>query len=783
MNYTPEKNMHLPIQEEDSIDIKKVFSKFADKWHWFVISCFLLLLLSYLYGRYTPPLYEIEAKLLVSDDEKGGLNKQAGALMDFGGLIGAKNSVDNEAEILKTRFLMEQVVRDMQLNIVYAHKENLVTREIYDHPFKLNIVSGRDTILRTKLAVSLTANGKLNVETKNLNKVVSWNETFNVPSIGNIQFVQSPSSRPVTEKYIVTVLSIDEQVANLMEKLSVGVTNKQVTIIDMDLTYPLQKKGEDILNRLIQQYISSNIHDKNTIADSTTKFIQNRLNIIALELGDVETKVQNFKSTNKLADMTEQGKLLVQTTGEFSSELAKAETQVSILTELESYLTDDTKNKRVFPTPLLPQDIVFSDLMAQYNNLLIEREKQLLSVTEQSPFIKNIDDQITGLRSRILLNIQSNKNNYVVTRNNLRNQVSKSETKIEGVPQIEKDYLKLARNQKIKEELYIFLMQKAEETAISKTSNIAVAKIIDPPKAKVLPISPKKNIIYLVGLIFGLLIPIVIVLIKEIFNTTIATKEDITSKTRVPVIGEISHNLSSDNLIVANEGRSAISEQFRALRTNLSFFLKNKEDKVILLTSSMSGEGKSFTAINLGLIFALTGKKVLLMEFDLRKPGLSVKLGIRNDSGISNYTITPSMGYKEIVRPLSINKNMFIVSSGPLPPNPAETIMSEHIETLMAGFREDFDYIIMDAPPVGIITDAQLLSQYADATIYLVRQKVTQKTQLAIVEDLYRDGRMKNMGIVVNDIVDKQYGYGYGYGNYSEDQVQSWFSKYIIRSK
>ncbi|KRT18046.1 capsular biosynthesis protein [Pedobacter ginsenosidimutans] len=778
MNNLQERNIVQHIDEEDNINIKEILNKLIDKWPWFIISIFLCVLIAFFYTKYTSPLYQINAKVLVNDDEKGGgLSGKSSGLMDLGGLIGAKNSVDNEAEILKTRFLMEQVVRQMQLNIVYSKKQNLVSRELYHTPFKLNILKGMDTITTTKFEVKKINNNRLKISTKKFEKEIAWNEPFSVNGVGTIQLENNQIGQMDDGEYYVSVSSIDERVAILMKQLSVSVTNKQVSILDLGLSYPLPDKGEDILKTLISKYTEANLSDKNAIADSTYKFIGERLNLIASELGDVENQEEEFKQNNKLADMSEQGKLLVQNTSEFSTELAKAETQVSILSDLENYLKDETKNKRVFPTALLPQDMVFSGLMGQYNALLIERDKQLLGLTEESPFIKNIDNQIAGLRSGILSNIQSTKNTYVVTRDKLRNQLSKSENQISGVPKIEKNYLKLVRKKGIKQELYIFLMQKAEETAISKTSNISVAKTIDPPKAQVMPISPRKNIIYLAGLIAGLVLPIIIIFAVDLLNTGIATKEEITKLTRVPVIGEISHNTSNDNLIVANQGRSAISEQFRALRTNLSFYLKTAEEKVILLTSSMSGEGKSFTAINLGNILALAGKRVLLMELDLRKPGLSAKLGLSNDIGFSNYTISPDIKITDIIKPLSINKNMFIISSGPLPPNPAETLLSENTPQLIEELKKQFDYIIMDAPPVGIITDAQLLSVYADVTLYLVRQKVTQKAQLAIVEELYTNGKMKNIGIVVNDIISKYYGYGYGYGTYGEKTDKSIWQK------
>jgi len=769
-------------RDEVEINLKDIFGKLFEKWTWFLISIFICLVIAFIYCRYTAPTYQIKAKLIVNDDEKGGgVGKQAGALMDLGGLMGSKNSVDNEIEILKTRFLMEQVVREMQLNIIYSRRIGLVDRELYQAPFKINIIKSVDTIKTTKLGIIKVSNNRLLVTTNNFKKEISWNEEVHINGIGVLRVEPNENALINSVDYAVTVTSVDSRVASLMGDLSVSASNKQVSIIDLRLSYALPNKGEDILNTLIKKYTQSNLNDKNIVADSTYRFIKERLNVIASELGDVENKVENFKQRNQLADMSEQGKLLVQSSGQFSSELAKAETQVSVINELEEYLKNNGNNHRAFPSSLIPQDMVFSNIMEHYNSLLIEREKQLLSVTEQSPFIKNIDKQIEELRGNIMSNIQSTKRSSLLTRDKLRSQLKTAENQISGVPQVEKNYLKLARNQQIKQELYIFLMQKAEETSISKTANISIAKTIDPPKSDVIPISPKKSIIYVVGLIAGMIFPIVLIFGKELLNTSIETKEEIIALTSVPVVGEISHNLSEDNLIVANQSRSAISEQFRALRTNLSFYLKSKDEKIILLTSSMSGEGKSFTAINLGNILALAGKKVLLMELDLRKPGLSAKLGVNNDIGFSNFTISPEVKTANIIKPLSINKNVFIISSGPLPPNPAETLMNENVPRLIDELKEQFDYIIMDAPPIGIIADAQLLSRYADVTLYLVRQKITQKSQLKIVEDLYIDRKMKNLGIVVNDIQKEYNNYGYSYGNYGQVESKTNFFKRFFK--
>lgn len=776
--------MQNTSEQKDLVNIKVIFNSLIEKWQWFLISIVLCILIAYFCGKYTSPVYEINAKLLVNDSEKGSSLAKTSGLMDLGGLLGSSNSIDNEIEILKTRFLMEQVVRKMQLNIVYSLKSGLKTSELYQAPFKVTLIKTPDTIPSIKFSVQQISSDSIRLVGEDFEKIIAWDKPINIDGFGSLTLSQSPGMKIGNQEYIVDISSIDNKVSSLSQKLSVSVSNKMGSVVDLRFLYGVPRKGEDILNAIIFQYNQGNLSDKNAIADSTYKFIKERLNVIASELGDVEDNEANYKQQNQLADMSEQGKLLVQTTNDLAVELAKTETQVSILNDLESYLKDESKNKRVFPSSLLPNDAVFSGLMAQYNSLLVERDKQLLGLTEESPFIKNIDSQIEGLRKGILGNIQNTKNSYLATRNNVRSRLRSSENQISGVPTIEKNYLKLARNKGIKQELYIFLMQKAEETAISKTSNISVSKVIDPSKSEVAPVSPKKSILYFFAILAGVFLPVTLIFGRNLLNNKITTKEDISSITNIPVIGEINHNDSDDNLIVANNSRSAISEQFRALRTNLSFYLKNDNEKVILLTSSMSGEGKSFTAINLGNILALAGKKVLLMELDLRKPGLSAKLNVNNSVGFSNYTITPNLKIDDLIKPLAINKNMYIISSGPLPPNPAETLMSEHTATLMHTLKNDFDYIIMDAPPIGVITDAQLLSPYADVTLYLVRQKVTQKEQIKIVEELYQSGKMKNLGIVVNDIIGKYYGYGYGYGNYgAENKSSSLFSRIFFKGK
>lgn len=773
-------------EDIEGLDLKQILSRILANWYWIALSVLVCLACANLYVRYKTPNYKISARVLVNDEKKGaGLSGGGDLLGDLGGLLGTKSTVDNEAEILKTRYLMEQVVKDMNLNITYYRKGTLKKVELYESPYQVKVVAAADTIKATDVEVSFLKNNQVAVSADGIDTLVALDRSFTIPFVGVVQIIKGSAVPVLEEKYAFNIMSVDSKVIALMDAITVEVKNKQVTIIDLSLTHAIPKKGEDILSKLIEKYVQANLTDKNEVADSTVKFIQNRLAYIGGELGGLEGNIQNFKQENNLADMTEQSKLLVQTTGQYVNDLGKIETQISILKSLQDYLKDEGKNKRVLPSSLIPADLVFNGAVEKYNSLTLERARRLIGVTEANPGIQLMDKEIANARADIESNISTTLDGFLITRNRINGQMKKAEGQVRNVPKVERNYLNLARQQQIKQELYIFLMQKSEETAISKTSNIANSKTIDPPKSEVKPFSPKRMVVYLFGLVAGLVIPLGLMYVKDLLNDKIQTKEDIIRITPVPIIGEISHDEGNDNMVVANSSRSAISEQFRALRTNLSFFFKNSDEKVILLTSSMSGEGKSFVAINLGQILALTGKKVLLMELDLRKPGLSAKLEISNPIGFTNYVTSPELTSNDIVKPLKLQENLFVVSSGPIPPNPAELLLSERTKTLMQELKQQFDYIIIDAPPVGIVTDAQLLASYSDVCLYLVRQNYTLKQQLNIVDDLSRSQKMKGLSIVVNDIkATKGYGYGYSYGNYEVSGKElGFFSKLFKRNK
>jgi tyrosine-protein kinase Etk/Wzc len=778
-------NHNKPGDQEAEINLKYLFSRVLSDWWVIALSLLICVGGAYLYLRYKTPMYKITAKVLVKDDKKGGGGINAGELLgDLSSLMNMKSNVDNEAEILKTKNLMEKVVRSKNLNIIYAHIGRVKNQELDRSPFIVDLLDVKDTVRKNVFYLTIPEGSEefeLSYEDsftkENILKKMKFGDTLYVKGVGALRIRKDPLVVREKEKYFFRIASVDERVAALQKELKVGVTNKLVTIIDLELNYSLPKKGEMILTELIEEYIRQNIEDKNMIADTTIAFIENRLDLVGRELGNIEGDIQGFKQGNKLANISEQSKLLVENTSKYITKIAEIETQLNISRALEEYLRDET-NKRVVPTAVVAQDLVFSKLVEGYNALLLERDRQLLTSTEDNPYIKNLDDRISSMRLGMLSNLAGTSKSLEITRNELQRELNKLENEIKKVPLHERIYLDLARQQAIKQELYLFLLQKREETAISKTSNISNAKTIDFPKSDFKPYSPNKMMIMLLGLVAGLALPFARIYAIDLLNDKVQSKEDITKATKVPVVGEISHNEKDEILVIANNPRAVISEQFRALRTNIQFMLGslNTKGNVILLTSSMSGEGKSFTSVNLGSVLAISGKKVLLMELDLRKPNLSPGLNIKSNIGFTNYVINPEVKLQDVILPAGIHENLFIVTSGPLPPNPAEMIMNSRVDIMMQELKAQFDYVIIDAPPIGLVTDAQLLNKYASLSLYLVRQKYTYKNQISIVEDLCANNKMKTMGIVVNDIKQSKgygygygsYGYGYGYGSYGE---------------
>lgn len=766
-----EEYFELKNKKVDNKDLLNFFSNILVHWYWLTLSVVLCTFLAFTYLRYSIPQYKINGKLLVSDDKKGGMLAES-ALGDLSGLMGTKSSVDNEVEVLKTSDLMREMVLSGQAYIDYFLIGSVRDLPVYEAPFKVELLSSPDSVKeKLRFKVDFLESGGAQLSGHDTTMLLKLGDSFVLPEIGMLRITQSIPEINQEQVFGFTIAPLRDVVDEYNAALNVEVTNKNVSTIDLTLNTPVPHRGEELLSILIDKYVERNLHDKNVVADSTLSFINARLEKVTNELAGVEDKISGYKQTEELADISEQSRILLESSADYTKSVAQIESQMESLDAVLSYLQDATKI-RVVPSAVIPQDATFSTIVTRYNEMALERERLLLANTEENPLVKNITGQIASLREDMIANVGSARHQLMLAKENQDRLSADLTAQIRRVPRIERGYIDLARLQQIKQEQYIFLQEKWEETAISRTANVSNSRIIDSPKAQKYPYSPKRSIIMLVGLIVGLAVPLTFLYIKELFNVRVQNIDDIEKSNSLPVLGMISHSSIKSDIVVDKSSRSPIAEQFRAMRTNLEFALNG--GKRILFTSSMSGEGKSYVALNLAISLALLDKKVLLMELDLRKPSITSKLGLPAKKGFSHYVVRPEMKLEDIIGASNTNENVDIIQAGAIPPNPAELLVNPRTKVMMDELALRYDYIIMDAPPVGMVTDAQLLNRYADLCLFVVRQGYTYKEQLRIPNDLVSKNKISGIQLVVNDVQTKGnlysgYGYGYGYGNYGQE--------------
>ncbi len=761
-----------PKQSENK-NLLRFVGLIQSNWYWFALCAFLGCLGAFIMLRYSIPSYKVHAKLLVSDDKKGGGMLSSSALVDLSSLMGTKNSVDNEVEVLKTADLMREVVLSEKAYLSYYKQGLIHDLPVDEGPYDVELLTSADSITESfKLMIIKISDNTLALSNTDTSFQARFNQPFFLSPSLQLKISKNKNFKEEKEgDYGIVLHPIRDVVDNLGKIFTAEVTNKNVSTIDLTLESSLPKHGEKLLTTLIQKYVELNLHDKNVIADSTLSFINARLSKITDELAGVEDRISGYKKRNQLADISEQGKVLIASSADFTVKLAEVETQLAALDAVASYL-NDTKHPRVVPSAVIPQDIGFNALIQRYNELVLQRERLLLANTEDNPLVQNITTQIAGVRQDMIANVASTRKQLALAKQSQQALANQVTSQIHQVPTIERGYIDLSRLQQIKQAQYIFLQEKWEETAIGRTANVSNSKVIDSPKSEKDPFSPKRKMIYVVGLAIGLFLPLAVLYVRDIFNVRIQGLDDLENRNVLPILGMISHSDVTEQVVVTKTSRSPIAEQFRAMRTNLEFALNG--GKSILFTSSMSGEGKSYVALNLAVTLALLDKKVLVMELDLRKPSITSKLGLPAGKGFSHYIVRPDMRLDEIIMASGAHENVHLIQAGAIPPNPAELLIHPRTKELMDELTKRYDYILMDAPPIGVVTDAQLLSRYADCCLYLIRQGFTYKEQLRIPNDLVASHKIKSIQLIVNDIKAKGgyynyrygYGYGYGYGEY-----------------
>lgn len=768
--------------KETNSEIKKLLGLFIDNWKLIAVCAATGIVLAILSLQYIESRYKIHARVLIEDPQGNGNTGSVvgGAaskmLQDFGGFMGGSSNVNNELAVIQSRDLVESVVRKLDLNIKYYKTGAFKKEELFNNaPFKVRFLNLPASLTDSySFSVNIARPQHLKLTSKDFtaefNTTVAFGDTITT-EIGPLSIDKTGIIPDSTANYIFTVSPIGQVVDDYVNnEITVEVTDKLASYMDIKLTSNIPAKGEAILSTLINEYIKKNVNDKNIILDSTMQFISGRVELLNNELNAVEQDIKTFKQANNLANIEEQSKVIIDQGSDYFKQLNELEVQASVIDASLQYVTDERNNKRPVPAISSVQDPNFISLLEKYNTLEVQRDHLALSNTTDNPRLQNIDVQLKNLRTDIISSLTNQKKSIEIAKRKLAAENSAINSSIKQVPAQEKTYLDLSRQQQVKQALYLYLLEKNEETAIAKSSNIASARIIETPKSDFNPYFPNKKLFIAGALVFGILSPISFVMLMSILSNKVTSMEDVEAVLPgVSTLGEISHNIKNEDNFLSETDRSVLSEQFRALRSNLRYVTGDKTCPVIMLTSSMSGEGKSFIAISLAYVYALAGKKVLLMELDLRKPKIATYLGLNSDKGFSNYIISDAT-IGQIIKTTPLHKNIYAISSGLIPPNPVELLINPKVKDLFEGLKKQFDIIIVDTPPIGMVTDAKELAGLSDVCLYVVRHNYTFKNQLAIIKNLKEEGRINNIYLVMNDVVNNlssKYGYGYGYGTYS----------------
>ena len=781
-------------RQHQDVDIKFLVGKVVGNWYWYLIAFILFAGIGLMIELFVSPHYTVTGRVLVAGYNAQGKTvsgvDESTVLSQLGNMFSVPNSVNNEMEIIHSRSLVERTVRDLQLNVTYWGQGPLRYDELYKaSPYFIKLLSLKNITNPVEYDVRVVDGGnKVHFEDEDSDSAftVSFGDTVHT-WYGSWVLTKNPD---VTEKNPhhtlgMVINSYAYTIYTYMSNITAATTNEYVNIIDLSISGITPEKNEDLLKYLINLYIQSDLEDHNRVADSTIAFIDSRLVGVSQNLSNVDSDIESFKKKNKLTDLTNDANELLQTSTTVNQSMADKQVQYKVVDDLESYLQDNRNNTRIMPTTAPIQDPAFVQTLDKYNSLQLQRQASLQTSTENNPAVKSIDIQLGQLRGDLLSMMRTYKKGINTEQSDLESRNAQMQGSIQKVPTQQRVFLDYTRRQNVLQGLYTYLLQTREQTAISKTNSIAPIRVIDEPIRAPLPYFPSV-IIIIAGVVFlTLLIPSIVIFMRELLNKRVMTTDDINNFTNVPVVAGISHNKNKQKLI-AKDANVEIAEQLRTLRTNLNFLLPDANEKVLMTTSSMGGEGKSFIATNLAYVLALSGKRVLLMEMDLRKPRISSALNIENTSGFSDYIVS-DMKVKDLVKPSGLNPNLYFVNSGTIPPNPAELLAHEKTQQLISQLKNEFDYVIIDSPAIGLVGDSLILGKYADMVLYIVRQRVTYKKQINIIQGLANERKFKRMDVIFNDIKSLPgYGYGYGYRHGSAayyDNAKKPFFKRIFSRK
>lgn len=786
--YTPE--------DEKPIDYKAILFEYLMYWPWFVACLILCLIGAWGYLRYQTPVYNVNATVLIKQDDKGkGSASSPLATMQDLGMLSMASNFDNEMEILRSRTLIKKVVNTLGLNIRYAEPRSFgYARPLYktDTPIKVWMTPEEADRLEAPLNLRLdcTPDGKVKASANYLQhgEETATDKTFDrlpgvlVTPVGTLT-LNAKDSTGIREERTIQVQIISPTTAAKMcqGNLSAEPTSKQTTIVKLNYNDSHVGRGLDFLTTLVALYNADANDDKNEVASRTAEFIDERISIINHELGTTENELASYKQKAGLTDLTSDAQLALQGNAEYEQKRAENATQLRLVGFLKEYIERPENRMEIIPANIGVSDNGLSTLIGQYNEMLTERKRLLRTSSESNPAVVNLDTSLEANRKNILTSVASVLKGLEITRNDLNREATQFANKISNAPQQEKELLSISRQQGIKASLYLMLLQKREENAITLAATANNGRMVEEPLAGGI-VGPNGKMFYLIALILGLGIPVAVIYLRNLLRFKIESRADVEKITDVPVVGDIPMTETQGHPIVVQENRNGLMEEvFRSVRTNLQYML-GEGQKVILFTSTTSGEGKSFNTGNLACSFAFMGKKVVIVGLDIRKPGLNKVFEISHkERGITQYLADPKQtDLLSLCQKSTVSDNLYILPGGTVPPNPTELVARKSLDHALEILKEHFDYVILDTAPIGMVTDTQLISRVADLSVYVCRADYTHKSDYELINDLKRENKLPNLCTLINgiDMDQRKNGYYYGYGKYGKYGKYGYGKKY-----
>lgn len=772
-----------PAGNDDFLRIQDLFILCLAKWYWFVISLAILLGAATIYLLKTPPVYTRSASLLIKEDGKSGSGNEAAGVLGDIDIFRTSTNINNEMLSMQSPAVMYEVVRRLHLDVNYTTDGRFYDPVIYgsDNPYEVSFFDLGDaesasfTLRPDKDGQVKLTDFTRNGEEADGDAVTALNDTVQTP-VGRLLVSARPGSTAAQQTVFVSRISLQAATAGYSSRLSVALNDEKSTVVNLTLQDVCTQRAEDVLNTLISVYNENWVKDKNQIAVSTSMFINERLGVIERELGNVDENISSYKSENLLPDVQAAASMYMAESSETNAKIQTLNTQLSMTRYVRSYLTGASSRNQLLPANSGIENSGIEKQISEYNTLQLRRNDLVANSSESNPLVVDMDHSLHALRDAIIRTLD----NYVTTLNTqlraLQQSARQTTERIAANPSQGKYLLSVERQQKVKESLYLFLLQKREENELSQAFTAYNTRVIMPPSGSMAPTAPAKKNILLIAFVVGLIIPVAVIFLREYMNTRIRGRKDLDALT-LPFVGEIPLAPSSskggsgkkgetENKIVVHEGsRDIINEAFRVLRTNLEFMTdKEQHSNVIVVTSFNPGSGKSFLAMNIAVSLAIKQKKVLVIDGDMRHGSTSAYVG-SPQTGLSNYLSGHVNNLKDIIVTDARHANLQFLPVGTIPPNPTELLFSDRLKQLIDTVRSQYDYIFIDCPPIEMVADTQIIEQLADRTLFVVRTGLLERSMLPELQRIYDEKKYKNMALILNGTVGSggHYGYRYGY--------------------